>query len=236
MMQKVAQNFKFKPLNFFISFARIPPIQMLQSGAFERGWQGAFQSPIVYVRISNIRGSMGNGMCRLSWGGGSELFCCGGQSETRLFKTRVSPIRKKRALGTAGGAREKNSASSSAPKISDLFHTNIPSFVVIPSQIELGASTLWGHFFQCWQCARRASCRNCNGRQPWTPGWQFNNASRRMGRSCQMWRCSNTWVGCSHMTTTIARLSAAKQPMDLDAARASADPEPDFGQGPVEPT
>jgi hypothetical protein len=37
MMQKVAQNFKFKPLNFFISFARIPPIQMLQSGAFERG-------------------------------------------------------------------------------------------------------------------------------------------------------------------------------------------------------
>ena len=38
------------------------------------------------------------------------------------------------------------------------------------------------------------------------------------------------------MTTTIARLSAAKQPMDLDAARASADPEPDFGQGPVEPT
>ena len=48
--------------------------------------------------------------------------------ETRLFRTRVSPSWKKRALGTAGGAKEKNGASSSTPKIWIAFTPIFPYF------------------------------------------------------------------------------------------------------------
>ena len=59
------------------------------------------------------------------------------------------------------------------------------------------------------QFARRANCGFYNGRQPWIWRWHFNNASRRMEKSWQMWRCFNTWVGCWLMTATKASLSAA---------------------------
>ena len=73
MMQKSTQNFISNSRNLLlISSTRITPTG---SGPFKRGWKGNFESPTFYGHISNIRGSMRNGLCALRWGGGSELLC-----------------------------------------------------------------------------------------------------------------------------------------------------------------